>query len=105
MSNAEIFNLLNPFKTEIILYMMICTTSETAKKRISLYHTQLRNVAVSISGADLLDMGLPPGPLFSQMLQSVLEAKLNGRVETREDELAFVKNKATNFLDCIPPCV
>ncbi|MFO7713500.1 CBS domain-containing protein [Desulfosarcina sp.] len=91
MHNADVYNLLSTFKTELILYMMICTSSETAKKRISLYHTQLRHVAISISGTDLVQMGLKPGPLFSKILQSVLEAKLNESIKTPEDELAFVK--------------
>ncbi len=93
MSNAEVFNLLKGFKTEMILYMMVCTTSEMAKKRISHYHTQMRNVAISISGKDLLKMGLKPGPLFSKALQAILEAKLNGRVNTREDEFNFIKTR------------
>ena len=91
MSNAEVFNLLKAFKTELILYMMVCTTSKMAKKRISQYHTQLRNIDITISGKDLLKMGLTPGPQFSHTLQAVLEAKLNGRVKTREDEFAFAR--------------
>jgi tRNA nucleotidyltransferase (CCA-adding enzyme) len=90
LKNADVFNLLKAFKTEVILYMMVCTGSEVAKKRISLYHTRLRNVAITISGKDLLDMGLASGPVFGKILQAVLEAKLNGLVKTREDELAFI---------------
>ncbi len=90
LNNADVFNLLKAFKTEVILYMMVCTGSEVAKKRISLYHTRLRNVAITISGKDLLDMGLASGPVFGKILQAVLEAKLNGLVKTREDELAFI---------------
>ncbi|GAB6905435.1 CBS domain-containing protein [Desulfosarcina cetonica] len=93
MNNAEIFNRLKIFKTEVILYMMACSHSETAKKRISLYQTQLRNISVGISGKDLLALGLQPGPLFSQTLQRVLEAKLNGKVKTLEDEFAFVRKQ------------
>jgi tRNA nucleotidyltransferase (CCA-adding enzyme) len=91
MNNATIYNLLRGFKTEMILYMMICTTSKTAIKRISTYHTRLRHAAITITGKDLLNMGLTPGPLFSKIIQAVLEAKLNGRVITREDEFAYVK--------------
>ena len=90
MKNADIYKVLKIFKTETILYMMACTQSEIARKRISLYHTRLRNVSISISGKDLLEMGLKPGPLFSRALESVLEARLNGTVATRDDELAFV---------------
>jgi len=91
MKNADVYNLLKAFKTEVILYMMVCTGSEIAKKRISLYHTRLRNVAITVSGKDLLSMGLASGPVFSKLLQAVLEAKLNGLVKTHEDELAFIR--------------
>ena len=91
MNNAQIYNLLKGLKTELILYMMICTTSDTAIKRISKYHTQLRHVSITLSGKDLLDLGLPPGPLFTRTLQAVLEAKLNGRVRNREEEFAFAR--------------
>jgi tRNA nucleotidyltransferase (CCA-adding enzyme) len=93
MNNADVFNLLKAFKTEIILYMMVCTGSEMAKKRISLYHTQLRNVTITVSGKDLLEMGLASGPVFSKTLQGVLEAKLNGLVKTREDEFIFIRSR------------
>jgi tRNA nucleotidyltransferase (CCA-adding enzyme) len=93
MHNADIFNLLSSFKTEIVLYMMICATSEIAKKRISLYQTRLRNVAVTITGKDLVEMGLPPGPLFGTVLRAVLEAKLNGLVKTRDDEFSHVRQR------------
>ncbi len=97
ISNADVYNLLKAFKTEVILYMMVCTDSEIAKKRISLYHTRLRNVAITISGKDLLGMGLAPGPVFSKLLQAVLEAKLNGLVKTHEDELAFIRSNMSKL--------
>ena len=97
LNNADVFNLLKAFKTEVILYMMVCTGSEIAKKRISLYHTRLRNVAITITGKDLLDMGLASGPVFSKMLQAVLEAKLNGLVKTREDEFDFIRKNISRL--------
>ena len=97
IKNADVFNLLKAFKTEVILYMMVCTGSENARKRISHYHTRLRNVSITISGKDLLDMGLASGPIFSKMLQAVLEAKLNGLVKTREDELAFIRKNISRL--------
>ncbi len=97
LKNADLFNLLKAFKTEVILYMMVCTGSEIAKKRISFYHTRLRNVAITITGKDLLDMGLASGPVFSKMLQAVLEAKLNGLVKTREDEFDFIRKNISRL--------
>jgi tRNA nucleotidyltransferase (CCA-adding enzyme) len=91
MTHADVYNVLTTVKTELILYMMICTPSRIAKKRISNYHTRLRNVRTTVSGKDLLSMGLSPGPIFGEILQAVVDAKLNGEVKTREDELSFVK--------------
>jgi tRNA nucleotidyltransferase (CCA-adding enzyme) len=37
-------------------------------------------------------MGLEPGPIYREILEAVLDAKLNGQIKTRNDELDFVKN-------------
>ena len=36
-------------------------------------------------------MGIKPGPIYREILQAVLDAKLNGQLKTRNDELNFVK--------------
>jgi tRNA nucleotidyltransferase (CCA-adding enzyme) len=98
MKAADIFKLLKGIRTEIVLYMMICTGSRSAKKRISLYHTRLRNVTITLTGKDLISMGLTPGPVFSRALQATLDAKLNGRIRTREDELAYVRDNIQRWM-------
>ena len=37
-------------------------------------------------------MGLEPGPIYRDVLEAVLDAKLNGLLKTRNDELAFARN-------------
>lgn len=96
MQNADIYNLLQGSKTELILYMMVCASSQFAQKRISLFHTKLRNVSIAISGKDLIELGLQPGPLFGEILQSLKTQKLDGLVESREDEIEFVKDRFLN---------
>jgi hypothetical protein len=36
---------------------------------------------------------MKPGPKFSQTLQHVLDARLNGEVKTHEDEIDYVVNR------------
>jgi poly(A) polymerase len=43
-----------------------------------------------LTGADLLGMGLPPGPKFKEILNAVEDAQLNGVLKDREAALAFV---------------
>jgi poly(A) polymerase len=46
-----------------------------------------------LRGGDLIEMGFKPGPLFAQILRQVEDAQLGGELATREDALAWVKNK------------
>ena len=73
------------------MYMMAATRQEKVKKAVSHYFTTLRKVSLSIQGKDLKEMGLKPGPTYRKILDSVLSAKLDGRVKTRKDELAHAR--------------
>lgn len=92
LKNSKIFNKLSVFKTELLLYMMAVTRSEQVKRAISLFFTQLQNTAVEMSGKDLKGMGVTPGPIYRDTLQAVLEARLDGRLQSLEEELAFARS-------------
>ena len=49
--------------------------------------TDLRDVGLDISGADLLAAGVPEGPAVGFALEETLRRKLDGLVSGREDEL------------------
>jgi len=44
-----------------------------------------------ITGRDLIAAGYQPGPAFQQMLESVEDAQLEGRVSTREEALSLIR--------------
>ena len=96
VDNATLYRRLDGFKTELILYMMAVTRQRTAKKAISLYFTSLRNVTIALSGKDLIKLGLKPGPIFKEVLQAVLDAKLNGKLKTRQDEFKYARKYVDN---------
>jgi tRNA nucleotidyltransferase (CCA-adding enzyme) len=48
----------------------------------------LRHVSLEIDGSDLLAAGVPEGPAIGRGLRAALAAKLDGRVDGREAELA-----------------
>jgi tRNA nucleotidyltransferase (CCA-adding enzyme) len=91
VKNSTLYNRLKGFRTELILYLMAVTKSERVKRVISNYFNRLRYVEISIRGRDLMDMQVPPGPLYREILEAVLDAKLDGRVKTKNDELLFAK--------------
>ncbi|GAB6095326.1 CBS domain-containing protein [Desulfatiferula olefinivorans] len=91
-SNSELYRRLSPFRTELILTMMAVTDQEEIRKNISHFYTHLRGVTLSIQGRDIRALGLAPGPLYRKILEAALDARLNGDLVTREDELAFIRN-------------
>ena len=89
--NSQLYNKLIAFRIELILYMMAVTRKETVKRAISQYITALRYVRISLRGEDIKNMGLEPGPIYREVLHSVLEGKLDGKLKTKKDEVQFVK--------------
>lgn len=90
---SEIHDWLNPLGTELLLALLALTESEAVKRWISLYFTQLREVAPLLDGNDLSALGLSPGPVYKEVRQALLEARLNGKVVTREDEEHLVRKR------------
>ena len=46
-----------------------------------------------VTGEDLKQMGLQPGPRFKEILESVEEAQLEGRLKERNEALMFVRSR------------
>jgi tRNA nucleotidyltransferase (CCA-adding enzyme) len=88
------------FNTEYILYMMALAKDEEIKKAISNFYTHQRNIRPYIKGRDLVKIGLKPGPVFTDILNQVLNAKLDGRLKTKREEIQFAEQvaKKTNVL-------
>jgi hypothetical protein len=52
-----------------------------------------------ISGRDLIEMGLPPGKIFSRILDAVRMAQLDESVQTRAEALAMARNLASRGME------
>jgi tRNA nucleotidyltransferase (CCA-adding enzyme) len=89
--NSLIYRELSSFRIEMVLYMMAAARTERVRKAISHYCVHLRFIQPVLKGRDLRDLGLPPGPRYREILDAVLDQKLNGHLETREEELNFAR--------------
>ncbi|MBC8317967.1 MAG: CBS domain-containing protein [Desulfobulbaceae bacterium] len=88
---SEIFWLLKGFSQEGLLYVMAICRNKIGQQAVSTYVTQLRNIKNFTHGADLKKMGYTPGPTYQTMLNHLLEAKLDGLIHSREDEIQLLK--------------
>jgi tRNA nucleotidyltransferase (CCA-adding enzyme) len=88
--NSVLVDRLAGIRTELKLYMMAATRQERVKRAISNYFVKLRFVKPYITGEDLKQMGYPPGPVFKEILLTLRNEKLNGKLKTRDDEIALI---------------
>ena len=63
------------------------------------YITTLRHVRPEIDGNDLQAMGIPKGPIYSEILTALRGAQLDGVTRTREQEMALAIQLAHEKLD------
>ena len=59
---------------------------ERAAANVRLYLSRLRHVSTSLSGGDIVAMGVPEGPRVGEVLRELLDARLDGAVESEEEE-------------------
>jgi tRNA nucleotidyltransferase (CCA-adding enzyme) len=100
---AGIYRAMQPLDIETILFAMAIAADDEKKREISQYLIELRKVKGQLSGEDLKGIGIQPGPVYSEILGALLDERLRGTLKTKEDELAFVKERYAVFLAARPP--
>ena len=93
LKNSDLYKRLHPFHTETLLYIMASATRNSVKQAVSNYITRLRSTTTSLDGRYLKEAGFEPGPIYREILEGLLDARLDGQVETLLDEIEFVQNK------------
>jgi tRNA nucleotidyltransferase (CCA-adding enzyme) len=95
---ADIYHVFHDLPLEAILYWMAKTKQDVVKKAASTYLAKLRDLTPTVTGKDLVRMGLPPGPIFQRILKEILDARLNGQISAPEHEYALAQEKIAAVL-------
>lgn len=95
---SQIHRLLTGLPQEVMVLLVAKTRiSETGqgarrcRRRLARYIMRDQQVSITVRGIDLKKLGLRPGPRYTEILNRLLEARLDGEIttETDERELAF----------------
>ena len=90
VQNSQIYSWFSGLSLEMLSYLAARASSEQIRRFVSLYLTILRTIVPVLNGEDLRELGLEPGPLFRRMKNRLLQARLNGEVSNRDEEVALV---------------
>jgi len=91
MLRSTIHRLLHPFSREARFVLSVLTSSPLVGERLDLYEQELSRVAPRIDGHYLKSLGLPPGPVYGEILARVQKALLDQEIATVEDERALAQ--------------
>lgn len=88
---VKVYNILKPLNIETII-LMIIFSQKWQKQAISLFLTKLRYIRPLIKGDDLKKIGINPGPIYREIFERIMNEKLRGRLNSKEEEIEFVRN-------------
>jgi tRNA nucleotidyltransferase (CCA-adding enzyme) len=86
------YHILHPYPARILVVAWLATTRRRLRNRLLRYQTDWRLVEPELTGNDLKAMGLKPGPIFRRLLSALRDARLDGKIHTREEEEALVRS-------------
>jgi tRNA nucleotidyltransferase (CCA-adding enzyme) len=92
LSPSLVYEILHGYHLTAVEANTIGAGSETATEHIELYLNVLRHVNPTLTGKDLLKMGVPQGPKIKEILQKLREARLDGIIDSRQEEEEMVRD-------------
>ena len=91
IEKSLIFPLLHQFPPEAILFLEAQTQKDPARKALRLFLSGRASAKPETDGHDLKRLGIPPGPVYREILVRLRDLKLNGETRTKKQELEWVR--------------
>lgn len=93
LSFSTIVESLDGYNPVAVFAWAVSTSLWRFRRRLVLYLTRLIKVRPMLTGSHLIDMGYREGPSIGGMLRALLAARLDGEVDTRDDEIDWIRSK------------
>ena len=88
---SRIYRILEPLSYEVILSIKAKYQNENLRGHIQDFLAMYNGVRIFTGGQDLQALGLVPGPGYQKIFHQVLDARIDGQIKTRDEELGFIK--------------
>jgi len=88
---GRIYQALHGYSPGAILAFSVALDSPVARDNVMLYLDRLRWVRPTIRGEFLKSQGVEPGPVYRQILDRLLYARLDGKIRTASEEEAMAR--------------
>ncbi|MBN4064224.1 CCA tRNA nucleotidyltransferase [Dehalococcoides mccartyi] len=96
--DSEIAELLRPIPLPSIRAYIVAGPPLPRRQRMIDYVEKIQFIKPEITGDDLLKLGIPQGPVIGQLIDVVRRAKLDGKVNTKQEEIELAQSRLPGFL-------
>ena len=91
---SEVYDIFSKQSSETVVLLLAICSSERVKKYAELYFEKYSMSAkIELNGDDLIGMGIKPGPICKEILKAWCDARVNGQVKSREEEIILVRSR------------
>ena len=94
LPDSRLYALLRGFSNTAVAAGALAADSAPVSRRLEHYLGKLRSVKPVLGGEDLKKMGVTHGPAIREILSTLLDARLDGKVTTRQQEEALARRLA-----------
>jgi len=96
LPNSRLDQLLSKFSDGVLLVARVDADDWILRNRIFAYQTQLRDQDIHLTGEQLKQWGVRPGPIYSEIFQAVRAAHLDGQIGSADEEIALARTLIGN---------
>ncbi len=90
-SPSAVYQALDDYPRRVLLIAYVAAGEPAVREKIRQYACCWSGVKTSLSGKDLRELGLPPGPRYKELLRELLYARLDGRISSEDEERAYLE--------------
>ena len=91
LSNEALYNCLYSLSSSAVKIHALLSDNENVRNNLSLFLRELVGIKCSLSGADLVDMGVARGPNIGVLLKMLHSARLEQSISTKDDEITVIQ--------------
>jgi tRNA nucleotidyltransferase (CCA-adding enzyme) len=93
LRRSRIASLIDPLSPEARALLLAVIEDTGARDAVLGYLRRSPALRPALTGADLQRLGVPPGPIYGEIFAALRTARLDGRLRSAEEEIAYVRRR------------
>jgi len=91
ISPSKVYRCLKPLPVEVAIFILAESKTRIVKNKIKQFLSFYSKTKLSIRGSDIKALGIKPGPEYKKFLTKILHEKLDGKVDSKSQELELLE--------------